>query len=166
MLLDNDLPEYHVSKRKGLPSSVKETLLESTRSEWQDHPRFGGKASFEHDVVNTAQNMNDRSAIKTALIRDHYSSMLLVGFFCLWWAAAKRSAEFVRECKETFAFFWSEDVLDNLVTLTPNVCDTRKSRQPFSCDVDDIGASICRVGLTLHVSKCFKPRNHRTHGSR
>ncbi|WHP68111.1 hypothetical protein [Phaeobacter inhibens] len=46
MLLDYDLPEYHVSKRKALPSSVKETLLESTRSEWEDHPRFGGKASF------------------------------------------------------------------------------------------------------------------------
>lgn len=46
MLLDYDLPEYHVSKRKGLPASVQETLLESTRSEWKDHPRFGGKAKF------------------------------------------------------------------------------------------------------------------------
>lgn len=46
MLLDYDLPEYHVSTRKGLPTSVQETLLESTRSEWQNHPRFGGKANF------------------------------------------------------------------------------------------------------------------------
>ena len=46
MLLDYNLPEHHVSKRKGLPSPVQETLLESTRSEWKDHPRFGGKANF------------------------------------------------------------------------------------------------------------------------
>lgn len=46
MLLDYDLPEYHVSKREQLPASVRETLLESTRSEWRDHPRFGGKANF------------------------------------------------------------------------------------------------------------------------
>jgi len=46
MLLDYALQEHHVNKRKGLPSSVQETLLESTRSEWKDHPRFGGKANF------------------------------------------------------------------------------------------------------------------------
>ena len=46
MLIDYDLPENHINKRKGLPSSIQETLLESTRSEWQNHPNFGGKANF------------------------------------------------------------------------------------------------------------------------
>jgi len=46
MLLSYTLPEYHVSGRKGLPTSIQETLLESTRSEWEKHPRFAGKASF------------------------------------------------------------------------------------------------------------------------
>ncbi|UWR84005.1 hemerythrin domain-containing protein [Phaeobacter inhibens] len=59
MLLDYDLPEYHVSKRKALPSSVKETLLESTRSEWEDHPRFGGKASF---FMSIHRNLLDGAA--------------------------------------------------------------------------------------------------------
>ncbi|MGJ8535353.1 MAG: hemerythrin domain-containing protein [Alphaproteobacteria bacterium] len=62
MLLDYDLPEYHVSKRDGLPSSVQETLLESTRSEWQNHPRFGGKANFfmtiHRDLLNGAAQLS------------------------------------------------------------------------------------------------------------
>ncbi len=62
MLLDYDLPQYHVSKRTGLPSSVQETLLESTRSEWQNHPRFGGKANFfmtiHRDLLNGANQLS------------------------------------------------------------------------------------------------------------
>jgi hypothetical protein len=62
MLLDYDLPEYHVSKRKGLPKSVKKTLLESTRSEWKKHSRFGGKAKFfmtiHRDLLNGAAQLS------------------------------------------------------------------------------------------------------------
>lgn len=46
MLIDYDLPKYHVNQRKGLPPVIQETLLESTRSEWQNHPHFEGKANF------------------------------------------------------------------------------------------------------------------------
>ena len=56
MFLDYNLSKHHVSKRKGLPISVKETLLESTRSEWQKHPHFSGKANFfmtiHRDLLN------------------------------------------------------------------------------------------------------------------
>lgn len=42
--------------------SVQETLLESTRSEWQKHPRFGGKASFfmsiHRDLLNGAAQLS------------------------------------------------------------------------------------------------------------
>lgn len=41
-----NLPEYHVTKRKHLPSDIQQTLLESTRSEWENHPRFHGTASM------------------------------------------------------------------------------------------------------------------------
>ncbi len=62
MLLDYNLPEYHVNKRKKLPSSIQETLLESMRSEWQNHPRFGGKASFfmriHRDLIDGAAELS------------------------------------------------------------------------------------------------------------
>lgn len=59
MLLDYDLPEYHVSTRKGLPASVQETLLESTRSEWENHPKFSGKANF---FMSIHRNLLDGAA--------------------------------------------------------------------------------------------------------
>ena len=45
-MLNYDLPELHVTTRKGLPADVQQTLLESTRSEWENHPRFHGTASM------------------------------------------------------------------------------------------------------------------------
>lgn len=64
MLLDYDLPEYHVRKRMRLPDSVQETLLESTRSEWQNHPRYGGKANFfmtiHRDLLDGAAQLTQR----------------------------------------------------------------------------------------------------------
>ncbi|UWQ35334.1 hemerythrin domain-containing protein (plasmid) [Leisingera sp. M527] len=62
MLLDYDLPKHHVNTRKALPKSIKETLLESTRSEWKKHPRFGGKANFfmniHRDLLNGSAKMS------------------------------------------------------------------------------------------------------------
>ena len=52
MLLDYDQHAYHVGTRQGLPPSVKQTLLEAPRSEWQNHPRFGGKAKFFTTVLS------------------------------------------------------------------------------------------------------------------
>lgn len=61
MYLDYDHPEYSVHLRESLPASVKKTLLESTRAEWKDHPRFGGKANFfmtiHRDLLNGAAQL-------------------------------------------------------------------------------------------------------------
>ncbi|MEH6443677.1 MAG: hemerythrin domain-containing protein [Oceanospirillaceae bacterium] len=46
MILNYNLPEHDVSKRIKLPLSIQKSLLESTRTEWQSNPRFGGKANF------------------------------------------------------------------------------------------------------------------------
>ena len=46
MKLDYAAPEHHVTLRVGLPPAIRKTLLESTRTEWEGHPRFGGKAAF------------------------------------------------------------------------------------------------------------------------
>lgn len=62
MHLDYDLPHHHVTKRKGLPAAVKKTLLEGTRSQWKNHPRYGGKASFlmnlHRDLLNGAAQLS------------------------------------------------------------------------------------------------------------
>lgn len=56
MLLDYDAPENHVQKRSTLPEKVQQTLLESTRTDWESHPRFHGKAAF---FVNIHRNLLD-----------------------------------------------------------------------------------------------------------
>jgi hypothetical protein len=63
MLPDYHLKENHVSKRSGLPADIRQTLLESTRSEWQNHPRYGGKAGFfmmiHRDLIDGAAKLNN-----------------------------------------------------------------------------------------------------------
>ena len=46
MLLDYQKLEINVATRDGLPSAIRPTLLEQTKSDWKNHPRFAGKASF------------------------------------------------------------------------------------------------------------------------
>lgn len=36
----------HVAMRDGLPLAIRPTLLEESKSNWQKHPRFAGKARF------------------------------------------------------------------------------------------------------------------------
>ena len=46
MPFDYTEPENSIIRREGLSPAIRETLLESTRSEWPEHPRFLGKANF------------------------------------------------------------------------------------------------------------------------
>ncbi len=61
--VDYNADENHVSRRKKLPADVKETLLESTRSDWSKHPRFNGKANFfmtiHRDLINGSSHLRD-----------------------------------------------------------------------------------------------------------
>lgn len=45
-MFDYHTPDMHVAQRDGLPRAIRPTLLEQTKSDWEGHPRFGGKASF------------------------------------------------------------------------------------------------------------------------
>ncbi len=62
---DYQAPEHHVTKRDGLPFGIRETLLESTRDEWANHPRYGGMASFllgiHRDLLNGAALAAERA---------------------------------------------------------------------------------------------------------
>lgn len=46
MEMDYQAPTNHVAIRDGLPRAIRPTLLEQTKSDWQKHPRFAGKARF------------------------------------------------------------------------------------------------------------------------
>lgn len=65
MFADYDLQQNHVALRNGLPTEIRETLLESTRSEWLHHPRISGKAGF---FMSIHRNLLDGAAqLKQAL---------------------------------------------------------------------------------------------------
>jgi hypothetical protein len=61
-MFDYSTTDNHILKRDGLPSIIRETLLESTRNEWSAHPRFRGKASFfmniHRDLINGAAQLS------------------------------------------------------------------------------------------------------------
>lgn len=59
MFADYDLQQNHVALRSGLPAEIRETLLESARSEWSRHPRIGGKAGF---FMSVHRNLLDGTA--------------------------------------------------------------------------------------------------------
>jgi hypothetical protein len=46
MPFDYAAPENNIIRRGALSPRMRRTLLESTREDWPEHPRFGGKASF------------------------------------------------------------------------------------------------------------------------
>ena len=46
MIFNYNAPENHVQTRDKLSPVLRQTLLESERAQWPEHPRFGGKASF------------------------------------------------------------------------------------------------------------------------
>jgi hemerythrin-like domain-containing protein len=46
MDLDPNKIDTHVAMRDGLPLAIRPTLLEESQTEWKQHPRFAGKASF------------------------------------------------------------------------------------------------------------------------
>lgn len=88
MLFSYSESAYHVKKRKSLPESIRSTLLESTRSEWKDHPRFGGKATFfmtiHRDLLNGAarlsRDLEQLLDIPTSEVADAVEQMKLISF--------------------------------------------------------------------------------------
>ena len=72
MWTDYKDPINHVEKRDGLPSAIRQTLLEEAKSEWKKHPRFAGKARFfmnihrqlidgTHQMSSTLERILDKS---------------------------------------------------------------------------------------------------------
>lgn len=62
---DYQAPENHVTKRSGLPPGIRQTLLESTREDWAERPRYGGMASFllgiHRDLLSGASLATERA---------------------------------------------------------------------------------------------------------
>ncbi|MBV7338172.1 hemerythrin domain-containing protein [Chloroflexi bacterium TSY] len=56
-------PENHVQTRSGLNATIRKTLLESERSQWPTHPRFGGKAAFFLNIHGSLLN-NSANLVK------------------------------------------------------------------------------------------------------
>lgn len=64
-MLNYDMPGYHVATRECLPPDIQKTLLESSRSEWENHPRFRGTASML--LGNHRKLLNGSSQLVTAI---------------------------------------------------------------------------------------------------
>lgn len=61
-MFDYTASDNHILTRRHLPPRIRETLLESTREQWADHPRFGGKAGFfmtiHRDLLNGSARLS------------------------------------------------------------------------------------------------------------
>lgn len=67
VVLAYNLPDLHVLTRRELPADIQSTLLESTRSEWRNHPRFHGKASM---LMGNHRKLLDGTVQLTGAIRQ------------------------------------------------------------------------------------------------
>lgn len=45
-MFDYESPQNNIRSRIAMPEPIRKTLLESTRSDWENHPRYHGMASF------------------------------------------------------------------------------------------------------------------------
>jgi len=67
---------HHVAMRDGLPSAIRQTLLEEAQSDWQSHPRFANKARFFMNIHRQLLDGADGLAHTTERLIDAPQSLL------------------------------------------------------------------------------------------